>query len=137
RIPTLKEVFELHRKYAGLIHLDIKVPNIDSKIEKMLDDMDMWDQICNVSEYNSQNIRKNPRLHPRPYKGGVYANHEEVFPAAIAEVLKNPGQDVICDDPRGVIIALGRKIGRISSGPVVPAQQKTTIPAIDTGSDLD
>src|SRR5438045_4839142 len=43
RIPTLKEVFELHRKYTGLMHLDIKVPNIDSKIEKMLDEMEMWD----------------------------------------------------------------------------------------------
>src|SRR5258706_16199694 len=66
RIPTLKEVFELHKKYAGLIHLDIKVPNIDTKIEKKLDDMDMWDQISNVSEYNSEDISKNPRLHARP-----------------------------------------------------------------------
>ena len=118
RIPTLKEVFELHKKYAGLMHLDIKVPNIDTKIEKMLDEMDMWEQISNVSEYNSENIRKNPRLHPRPYKGGIYANHEEVFPDSIAAVLKNPGDDVICDDPRGVEVALGRKIGNVSKSPL-------------------
>ena len=119
RIPTLKEVFELHKKYAGLMHLDIKVPNIDTKIEKMLDDMDIWDQVCNVSEYNSENIRKNAKLHARPYKGGLYANHEEVFPDAIAAILKSPGEDVICDDPRGVAIALGRKLSIPSTQPIL------------------
>src|SRR6267142_1388962 len=114
RIPTLKEVFELHKKYAGLMHLDIKVPNIDTKIEKMLDDMDMWDQISNVSEYNSENIRKNPKLHARPYKAGLYEDHSEVFPDAIAAALKKPGNDIICDDPRGAVIALGREIGKHS-----------------------
>jgi hypothetical protein len=137
RIPTLKEVFELHKEYAGLIHLDIKVPNIDTNIEKMLDDMDMWDQVCNVSEYYSENIRKNPKLHPRPYKGGIYANHEEVFPDAIAVVLKNPGNDFICDDPRGVAIALGRKLGKCSTTPVAPSPQRTIAAAIDTRSDAD
>src|SRR5205085_58427 len=78
RIPTLKEVLELHRKYAGLIHLDIKVANIDTKIAQLLDRYDMWDQISNVSDYNSENIRKNPKLHPRPYKAGLYEDHSEV-----------------------------------------------------------
>ena len=118
RIPTLKEVFQLHKKYAGLMHLDIKVPNIDTKIEKMLADMDIWDQVSNVSEYNSENIRKNPKLQARPYKGGLYANHEEVFPDAIAAVLRNPGNDVICDDPRGAAVALGRQLDKVSSEPV-------------------
>jgi hypothetical protein len=121
RIPTLKEVFELHKKYAGLIHLDIKVPNIDTKITKMLDEMDMWNHISNVSEYNSENIRKNPQLHPRPYKAGLYEDHSEVFPDAIAAVLAKPGKDVICDDPRGAAVALGRRPGKPTTKPVLPA----------------
>src|SRR6476659_5379733 len=32
RIPTLVEVFDLHRKYAGLIHLDIKRTGLDEAI---------------------------------------------------------------------------------------------------------
>jgi hypothetical protein len=132
RIPTLKEVFELHKRYAGLMQLDIKVPNIDTKIEKLLDDMDMWDQVTNVSEYNSENISKNAKLHPRPYKGGLYANHEEVFPDSIAEVLKNPGSDVICDDPRGVAVTLGRRLGTVSSKPVSPAAHREAIVVTDT-----
>src|SRR5258708_6888418 len=32
RIPTLVEVFDLHRKYGGLMHLDIKRPGLEKAI---------------------------------------------------------------------------------------------------------
>ena len=38
RIPTLDEVFELHRKHGGLMHLDIKRPNLDEAIIELLDE---------------------------------------------------------------------------------------------------
>jgi hypothetical protein len=134
RIPTLQEVFELHKKYAGLIHLDIKVPNIDTRIAKMLGEMGMWDHISNVSEYNSEKIRKDPRLRARPYKAGLYDDRSEMFPEAIAAALKKPGEDVICDDPRGLAVALGRKIGRVSSKPVASAARKQSISSTDSRS---
>src|SRR6185436_3621496 len=45
RIPTLVEVLDLHRKRAGLIHLDIKRPNLDTAIADLLTQMDMWDHV--------------------------------------------------------------------------------------------
>src|SRR4051812_1515513 len=49
RIPTLVEVFELHRKHAGLMHLDIKRHGLDGAIALLLTRMDMWDHVgyCN------------------------------------------------------------------------------------------
>ena len=32
RIPTVEEVFDLHRRHAGLMHLDIKRPGLDGAI---------------------------------------------------------------------------------------------------------
>src|SRR4051794_28920779 len=32
RIPTLVEVFDLHRRYGGLMHLDVKRPGLDRAI---------------------------------------------------------------------------------------------------------
>src|SRR5256714_7702625 len=50
RIPTLVEVFELHRKYGGLMHLDIKRSGLDVAIGDLLTRMDLWDQVgyCNT-----------------------------------------------------------------------------------------
>jgi hypothetical protein len=121
RIPTLVEVLELHRKYAGLMHLDIKRPGLDKAIADLLTRMDMWDQVAYCNAYNSGAILSDSRLKLRRYKGpSLYADRSEVFPDAIATALKRPGDDLIVDDPRGVAIALGRKIGRLSNAPVSP-----------------
>jgi hypothetical protein len=45
-----------------------------------------------------------------------------VEPGAIGDMLKKAGDDVIVDDPRGVIVALRRTIGKVSAEPVVPPQ---------------
>src|SRR4051812_11399641 len=36
RIPTVEEVFELHRRHAGLMYLDIKVQGIDRAVSELL-----------------------------------------------------------------------------------------------------
>src|SRR6185295_16062276 len=41
RIPTLVEVFDLHRRHAGLMHLDIKRPGLDAAIADLLTRMDV------------------------------------------------------------------------------------------------
>jgi hypothetical protein len=121
RIPTLVEVFELHRKYGGLIHLDIKRPGLDKAIADLLTRMDLWDHIAFCNDDNAGVILKDPRLKLLRYKApGLYADHTDVFPDALAAVLKKAGDGVIVDDPRGAAVALGRKLGKLSSDPVAP-----------------
>src|SRR5262245_24801896 len=104
RIPTLAEVFALHRKYAGLMHLDSKRKGLDKLIAALLTRMDMWDHVgyCNMD--NGGVILKDERLKLRRYKASLYGDRSEVFPDAIALALKKSGDGVIVDDPRGVAI---------------------------------
>jgi hypothetical protein len=118
RIPTLAEVFELHRRHAGLMHLDIKRHGLDKAIAELLTKMDMWDHVGYCNTDHGGVILKDERYKPRRYKGGLYQDCGEVFPDAIAAVLKKPGDGVIVDDPRGVAVALGRKLGTLSPEPV-------------------
>ncbi len=120
RIPTLAEVFELHRRYAGLMHLDIKVHGIDRAIAALLTRMEMWDQAAFCNEETGGVILRDPRFKRCSYKGGLYLDCGEVFPEAIAAVLKRPGNAIILEEPTGVALALGRKPGKLSTSPVSP-----------------
>lgn len=123
RIPTLVEVFELHRRHAGLMHLDIKRPGLDRAIADLLTRMDMWDQVGYCNAETGGVILRDPRLKLRRYKApGLYADRAEVFPEAITAALKMPGDGVIVDDPRGVAFALGRKLGPLSREAVAPVR---------------
>jgi hypothetical protein len=122
RIPTLAEVFELHRKYAGLMHLDIKRPGLDTAIADLLTKMDMWDHVAYCSAETGGGILRDPQIKLRRYKAGLYEDRGEVFPDAIAVALAKEGEDLIVEDPRGVAIALGRKPGKLSNSPVSPTQ---------------
>lgn len=120
RIPTLAEVFELHRLHGGLIHLDIKRPNLDQAISQLLNRFDLWDHVAYCNLETGGMILKDPRLKLCRYKGGLYLDHGEVFPEAIAAALAKPGEGLIVDDPRGAIVALGRKLGSVLTVPVAP-----------------
>ena len=121
RIPKLTEVLDLHRRYGGLIHLDIKQSGIDVELSALLDRLDMWDHIAHCNAPNAQAILTNPKYHGRTYKGALYEDHSDVDLDAIKAMLQKTGDDVIVDDPRGVILALGRTIGRVSTAPVTPS----------------
>ncbi len=122
RIPTLVEVFDLHRRYGGLMHLDVKRPGLDKAVADLLTRMDLWDQVAFCNEDNAGAILRDPRLKRLRYKApGLYADHADVFPAAVAAALKKPGDGVIVDDPRGAAVALGRRLGKPSGEPVAPA----------------
>jgi glycerophosphoryl diester phosphodiesterase family protein len=137
RIPTLVEVFDLHRRYAGLMHLDIKRTGLDKLIAALLTKMDMWDHVGYCNMETGGVILRDPRLRLRRYKGGLYSDRGEVFPDAIAATLKKPGDGVIVDDPRGVAVALGRKLGTLSKEPVAPKQAaKKTKLALSSETDL-
>jgi hypothetical protein len=118
RIPTLEEVLLLHRRYAGLIHLDIKRPGLDAAIGQMLERLDMWDHVISIHGQNAPELAKDARFRSLPYKGGLYLDRSEVDPQAIVAMLDNPGGGVLVDDPRGVLVHLKRKLQRPSSKPV-------------------
>src|SRR5947207_13290525 len=68
RIPTLVEVFELHRRYAGLMHLDIKRHGLDVAIADLLTRMDMWDHVAHCNTETGGVILRDPRYKPLRYK---------------------------------------------------------------------
>lgn len=121
RIPTLAEVLMLHRSHGGLIHLDIKRAQIDTGISKLISQFDMWEHIISCPVELGAAIVQNKQYHAGSYKGGLYLDHSEVFPTEIQRILKLPGEGVIVDDPRGVLVELRRKIGPISMEPATPA----------------
>jgi hypothetical protein len=118
RIPTLVEVFDLHRKYAGLMHLDIKRHGQDVAIAELLTKMDMWDHVAFANTDTGGVILKDERFKPQRYKAGLYLDRSEVFPEAIKAALQKLGEHVIVDDPRGVAVALGRKFEKLPKEPV-------------------
>lgn len=125
RIPTLGEVFELHRQYGGLIHLDIKQPGLDQAIARLLTQMDLWDHVAYCNQENGGLILNDSRLELRRYKApGLYADHSDVFPNAVAAALRLPGDGIIVDDPRRAAVALGRKLGQLAQQPVSPHQTR-------------
>ena len=123
RIPTLIEVFELHRRHAGLMHLDIKRPELTADVMRLVDRMDMWDHIV-----QAPGTVNDARFKRCQYKAELYTDRSEVDDKAIAAALEKPGDSVIVDDPRGVAVALGRKLHRPLKSPVAPID---TLPSLD------
>jgi hypothetical protein len=137
RIPTLIEVFELHRRHAGLMHLDIKRAALDKLIAELLTHMDMWDHVAYCNTETGGVILRDERLKLRRYKGSLYADHGEVFPEAIAAALKKAGDGLIVDDPRGIAKALGRKFDKLSKDVVAPKPRgKTQDPKLPSEAEL-
>lgn len=119
RIPTLREVLLLHRRHAGLLHLDIKEPAQDKAIADLLDELDMWDHVAFCNDANAGILRGHPKLKLLRYKApGLFDGRLDVDPQAIAVALQKPGDGLIVDDPRAAIVALGRKLGTVSRTPV-------------------
>jgi hypothetical protein len=131
RIPILEDVFLLHRRHAGLMHLDIKRPGLEKPISELLTRLDLWDHVVAVNSENGPEIIKDSRCRMGRYKGSLYADRAEVDPAAIAEMLKKPGDMVIVDDPRGVLVALGRKIGQPSREPFARVPRPSVMPRVE------
>jgi hypothetical protein len=136
RIPTLAEVFALHRDFAGLMHLDIKRPGLDHKIAQLLDRFDVWEHVMSAPAENGEAIVNDPRYRPLKYKTQLYSDHRDVDPAEIEKALKRDGTALIVDDPRGCILAAGRTLGAVSTKPVTPERaarsEATALDAIES-----
>lgn len=120
RLPTLAEVFVLHRDRGGLLHLDIKEKDLEKEIAALLDKYDMWDHVAYCNAENGPLLIRDPRMKLCRYKGSLYAERAEVDPAAIRTMLEKPGEGVIVDDPRATVVALGKLIGKVSREPATP-----------------
>jgi hypothetical protein len=142
RIPTLVEALELHRKHAGLVDLDLKEPGLDTAVAELLDRLDMWDHVSNCNPENAAAIIQNPKFRPSRYKAGLYEDRSDADPAAIAAALEQPGNAVSVEDPRWVLVALARPLGRVSksekradSSPQSPAATEDSIVALVDADD--
>jgi len=113
RIPTLREVFELHREHSGLMFLDIKRPGLNEAIGKLLDEYDMWDHVVHAPGDFSD-----PRIKRTRSRAGMYLDRTEVDDEAIAKVLTMPGERILLEYPQLVARALGRNVSPASEGPV-------------------
>lgn len=121
RIPTLLEVLLLHRRYGGLLHLDIKEPRLDKAIAALLDRFDMWDHVAFCNDANAGVLRGHPKLKLLRYKApGLFDGRLDVDATAIAAALKKPGDGLIVDDPRAAVVALGRRLGPVSKDSAPP-----------------
>lgn len=113
RIPTFREVCELHRDRAGLMFLDIKRPGLNEAIAKLLDEYDIWDHVVHAPGDFSD-----PRIIRTPSRAGMYLDRSEVDDEAVAKVLTLPGERILLEYPQLVAHALGRKVGPVSKSPV-------------------
>lgn len=112
RIPTLRELLELHRDQAGLLHLDVKRPGLFGSIGALLTEFDMWDHVVSApSEF------RDPRIQRTPFKASMYGDRSEAFSSAIAETLARPGRMIILENPRAVARALSREVQTPSTEP--------------------
>ena len=81
RIPTLIEVLELHKQHAGLVHLAIKRPDLAEPVMRLVDRMDMWDQIISAPP-----TVNDPCFYRSHYKAGLYEDRTEVDASAILTI---------------------------------------------------
>ena len=135
RIPTLVEVFELHRRYRGLMHLDIKVQGIDRAIADLLTRMNLWDQVAYCNAETGGVILRDRRFKECRYKASLYLDRGEVFPEVIAQALKRPGNGLILEEPSLAALALGRKLHKLSTVPVSPKSPVKAAPDVPAPSE--
>jgi hypothetical protein len=110
-IPTLEQALWLHRQFSGLVMLDVKQPGLDDAIAEVLDKTKTWEHVIGVNAENAPKLAKDPRIKLRRIKAGLFGDRSDVFPDKIAAALKLPGDDLIVDDPRAAIVAMGDKFG--------------------------
>jgi hypothetical protein len=131
RIPTLDEVLEFHKAHGGLLVLDVKRTGLDDAIAKKIEQHGVWDNVVGVNNETAPTLAKDPRIRPRRFKAGLFQDRSDVFAEKIEAALKLPGDDVICDDPRGAIVAMGQKPGRPSAESARPHGEPEAIPSLE------
>ena len=101
RATTFAALLDLARERHMLLHLDLKEPDLEEELMRLLDAADAWDHVVYVNESNSVRLRTDPRYRPLSYKGpGLYERRLDFDPAAVRAQLQLPGQMIMVDDSR-------------------------------------
>ncbi len=107
--PTLRDTLELIKRYNGLIHLDIKVPNIDDRVHEMLVQLDLIPNVVTVNAYNSERVRADPRIRVLPSQGAlIHGNNDYDAKAVQAHLDREPKGTFLVDDARCAATLLDR-----------------------------
>jgi hypothetical protein len=110
RVPTFAALLILARQRAMLLHLDVKEPDLEADIVRLLDAADAWDHVVAVNEWNAARIRQHPKLKVLAYKApGLQEDRRDMDPTAVREALGRPGNMIMVDDPRLAAHELKRK----------------------------
>ncbi|MBM4091651.1 MAG: hypothetical protein FJ276_19820 [Planctomycetes bacterium] len=125
RVPSLRDVLQLVRGRAGLMHLDIKEPGIDDELLEELRQADMVDHVVTFNDYNSEAFRR-AAVAKLPFKGSLMDEGRDTDLHAVQAMLRRPGNMVILDDPRATLTALGSPAVRVSSKTFVPLSPRPT-----------
>ncbi|WP_428265311.1 LamG-like jellyroll fold domain-containing protein [Haliangium sp.] len=111
RVPTLVESLDLHRRYGGLIHLDLKDLDAAPEVAALLTAMDMWDHVMSVTQTSATVIRSDPRFTELAYRCPALAHlRGDVDPARIAADISPAPAAFYVDEPRALALALGRSV---------------------------
>jgi glycerophosphoryl diester phosphodiesterase len=101
RPPTFAAVLALARQRAMLLHLDVKEPNLEDEIARLLDAADAWDHVVAVNSANAPKLLQNSKSKLLKYKvPGLYEERRDVDPDAVKVALAAPGEMIMVDDPR-------------------------------------
>ena len=111
RVPTFRDLLQILRSRALLVHLDIKVPDIDREMLAEVRKADMLDHVAGYSDYNSPAFRE-AKVPPLPWKGSLMGRDTD--PQEARAALKQPGNMLMMDDPRATLVALGKPPVRIA-----------------------
>jgi hypothetical protein len=116
---SFAQLLGLARQRAMLLHLDLKEAGLEADAAQWLDAADCWDHVVSVNSEHATQLVTNPRLRLLRYKvPGMYAQRQDLDPAAVEAALRQPGQMILVDDPR----VAARVLGRDAYTPVMLAQ---------------
>ena len=130
-VPTLRQALELIDHYNGLIHLDIKVPEIDSRVHALLVELDLLENVVTVNDYNSTRVREDSRLQLLPSQGALIHGNNDYDARSVREHLaRRPQGTFLVDDARCAAALLDRQsprpIDQIVLKQPLPGQSRVT-----------
>lgn len=116
RIPTLDALFNLVRRHAMLLHLDVKEGGLEEDLIAMIDRYDLWPHIVHVTAASiSDKIRFHEKAKLFEYKGWLPAGEPDSD--SVKNFLAQNGNMVfVKDDPTRGAEILGKK--KLDSLPV-------------------
>jgi hypothetical protein len=101
RPPTFAALLMLARARAMLLHLDVKEPDLEEDLERLLDAADAWDHVVAVNQETAPRLAKHPRVKLLRYKApGLYEGRIDMDPEPVRAALAKPGEMLMVDDPR-------------------------------------